>query len=296
LNNPDTGVRHTTANFASFDGTVLAYHIWEPEQLTPGAPVALIHHGAAYHGGAYVRLARSLAGVGIASLALDVRGHGRSEGQRGNLERSSTVLRDLTIATGIWRERHPDRRLVLIGESMGGLVALLQAARARRTPARVDALVLSAPGILIQPQHVFNRDSLRGALRSVLQRDSTSFARPADRQSRPARRHATSTPGGEAEQLALTGFSANYMMIVAGMSIHSPGAAVRIRVPTLIMHGKQDDVVPYHGSVLLYHMLATRDKELSLYDGAGHTLFWSPEGAPVYDDLIGWIKQRFPDA
>ena len=52
---------------------------------------------------------------------------------------------------------------------------------------------------------------------------------------------------------------------------------------------------PYHGSVLLYHMLATRDKELALYAGAGHTLFWSPEGALGAKTRRGVYQKVGPD-
>ena len=53
----------------------------------------------------------------------DARGHGRSEGNRGDLEKFDDFLLDLDIYIDLIKKEYPNLKIVLLGHSMGGLVA-----------------------------------------------------------------------------------------------------------------------------------------------------------------------------
>lgn len=82
------------------------------------------------HGARSVRLAEKLALAGIASLRFDFRGHGESEG---DIRRASvkTELEDVQAARWFLARRRKidDRRVGIIGASIGGSVALLAMSR-----------------------------------------------------------------------------------------------------------------------------------------------------------------------
>jgi len=110
---------------ASADGTKLHLYTWRG--ATPPSADVLIIHGYADHGGRYREPARYLAQSGFAVTALDLRGHGRSEGQRGYVEHFEDYHADLTAALGTLDSGRPR---FLLAHSMGALVAFDFIARA----------------------------------------------------------------------------------------------------------------------------------------------------------------------
>jgi alpha-beta hydrolase superfamily lysophospholipase len=97
----------------------------------------LVVHGYFEYGARYAELGDTLAARGIGSTALDLRGHGRSEGARGHVVAFEQYLDDVEAALGtIGKPRF------LFGHSLGGLVALLYAARRRP---ELGGLVLTNP-------------------------------------------------------------------------------------------------------------------------------------------------------
>src|SRR5512140_2238510 len=130
------------------EGLPLHLHAWPC--AAPRGTVLLVH-GLGDHGGRYDHVATALNGWGWSVIAHDHRGHGRSGGARGRIDRDDALLTDLALVIDAVRTQHTGR-LVLLGHSMGGLVASRFAAEALRPePAawsrEVNALVLSSPAL-----------------------------------------------------------------------------------------------------------------------------------------------------
>ena len=89
----------------------------------------------------HIAVAQALAGAGRSTLALDLAGHGRSDGRRAVVESVNDVLADIDRLVG---EATSTSKPVLLGHSMGGAFA---AAYATANPGRLSALVLSAPAL-----------------------------------------------------------------------------------------------------------------------------------------------------
>ncbi|WP_338483090.1 lysophospholipase [Streptomyces sp. SCSIO 75703] len=118
----------------------LAVHEWP----APARPryVALLVHGYGEHAGRHAGLAGVLAAHGAAVLAPDHLGHGRSAGERVLIEDFEDVVADVHAAALFARAAHPGLPLVLVGHSMGGLIA---SRYAQLHPGEATALVLSGP-------------------------------------------------------------------------------------------------------------------------------------------------------
>lgn len=133
------------------DGETLHWREWPATHAGAARGTVLIVHGLGEHIGRYVAMATRLNETGWHVAGFDHRGHGRSGGARGGLPRPDALLRDLSIAIDKVRASNP-RRLVLLGHSMGGLIAARFAAEALQTQPppwwrEVDALVLSSPAL-----------------------------------------------------------------------------------------------------------------------------------------------------
>ncbi len=110
----------------------------------PGEPthVVVVAHGYGEHVGRYERVAARLVGDGAVVYAVDHVGHGKSGGERVHVEDFEDIVTDVHALAGTARREHPGLPVVLLGHSMGGLIAARYAQRHRDTLA---ALVLSSP-------------------------------------------------------------------------------------------------------------------------------------------------------
>ena len=125
----------------SSEGLVL-FHV--AEVAADGEPrgVVTIVHDAGEHGGRYEALAGVLADRGWAVALPDLRGHGKSEGERGHSAGLREVHRDLDEVQNHLAYRLPDAPKVLLGVGLGAAFA---ASYAAADPGRLSALILAAP-------------------------------------------------------------------------------------------------------------------------------------------------------
>ncbi|HEY1226301.1 MAG TPA: alpha/beta fold hydrolase, partial [Ramlibacter sp.] len=132
-----------TGKIRSADGETLALREWP---ATSAVPLALVHitHGLGEHAGRYAHVAKRLNALGFVVRAHDHFGHGLSSGARGGLPHDLRLVDDLALALDDARAAYPGLPVVLLGHSMGGLVAASFVARGVRP---VDALVLSSPAL-----------------------------------------------------------------------------------------------------------------------------------------------------
>lgn len=125
------------------EGTELAWRLWEA--VDPRGTLLLVH-GLGEHSGRYRHLAEVLAARGVSVFAFDLRGHGRSEGPRGDVSAFPRFLEDLLVLEDVMNEEAPQSPRFLLGHSMGGLIAL---ERLRTLGGGYVGAVLSAPWLTV---------------------------------------------------------------------------------------------------------------------------------------------------
>ncbi|MFM7427919.1 MAG: alpha/beta fold hydrolase, partial [Elainella sp.] len=103
------------------DGLRLHSQSWQPCQPWQPRASVMIVHGYAEHSGRYAHVADHLVAQGFGVYALDLRGHGRSQGERGMIRCFADFWSDLDL---FWSQIPPTRPVFLLAHSMGTLVAL----------------------------------------------------------------------------------------------------------------------------------------------------------------------------
>jgi alpha-beta hydrolase superfamily lysophospholipase len=136
-----------TISVTAKDGTELSVYHW-PE----AAPRAVVHiaHGAAEHGARYARLAEALNAAGYAVFANDHRGHGRTAKAGGlgvfaEADGWNLAVEDLAMLVARGRDSYPGKPVVLMGHSMGSLMAQQFIAE---HGAAIDAVILSGSTVV----------------------------------------------------------------------------------------------------------------------------------------------------
>lgn len=270
----------TAGRVTAADGTELATRHWPvPDARRPWATLLLVH-GLGEHSGRYEHVGARLAEAGIDTYAYDQRGFGASGGRRAWVDRWSRFHDDLAERLAATRTAAAGGPVVLYGHSLGGLVALGYAL----TDPKLDALVLSAPaldadipawkralarvlGVAVPTLEVKNALNT-----SVLSRDPQVGVRYlAD----PLNHHLTTTRLG----LEFLREQARCRAALGGL-----------RVPTLVIHGEADRLVPTRASAPLGEVSSVTRRT---YPALRHEMHNEPEGPGVIDDVIGWLRERF---
>ena len=136
------GPRLDADRFVTFDGTRLGLTVWPARGQAWGVIAAL--HGMNDYAEAFTLAAPLWAEAGLTTYAVDQRGFGRSP-RRGVWGGEALMTEDLRTLTRLLRARHPGAVLSVVGESMGGAVAICAFASDR--PPDADRLVLLSPAV-----------------------------------------------------------------------------------------------------------------------------------------------------
>ena len=275
----------TLSTFTASDGDNLAVQDWPlPEGLELRGVVVLVH-GLGEHAGRYEHVARRLNDWGFAVRGYDQYGHGESGGVRGCLPTSTRLLDDLADVIESTRMRMDDATpLILLGHSMGGLVASVLVAQGR---VPVDALVLSSPAL--DP----GLNALQRLLLSFLPRFAPNMTvgngLDAD--------FISHDPGVVQEYKQdprvhdrISGRLARF--IADG----GPGVLSRARqwkVPTLLMYAGADHLVNPAGSRAFAAAVPPALLTVHCFEDSFHEIFNELDAEPVFDTLRQWLDARF---
>jgi alpha-beta hydrolase superfamily lysophospholipase len=130
--------------------TTIAGGLYAEIFLPTGTPkgVVLVTHGYAEHCGRYHEVAHVIVNAGWACMTYDVRGHGRSPGDRGFIEHFNIYLDDFRAACSAAQQLAPGAPLVVLGHSHGALITLRALLGDRPPPA--SHAILSSPYLELQ--------------------------------------------------------------------------------------------------------------------------------------------------
>ena len=273
-------MRHSEGTFTAADGLTIFHQAWQPD----GDPTAtiLLFHGLGEHSGRYAHVAAALVDRGFAVHALDLRGHGRSEGKRVFVKTYGELQRDLLQFRQLVEQEHPGLPLVVLGHSMGGNLAT---GHVLDHQAGVRALVLS--GAALQTS-----DDVSPALRKVagVLAKVAPGLRPQGLDAAAISRDPAVVAAYRSDPLVFTGkISAGLAgALFWSMDAFRPRYA-ELRLPLLIMHGTDDALVPVAASHMLEAAAVNADVTSHYYPGLFHEIFNEPEQQQVIADLVAWL-------
>jgi alpha-beta hydrolase superfamily lysophospholipase len=274
---------HREGTFPGSDRTPLYYQAWLPVQAHTRAVIINLH-GLGDHSGLYPNLASHFPARAVALYAFDMRGNGRSPGQRAYLDNWREYRGDLEGFVGRVREWEPGVPLFLLGNSLGGLVVLDYVLH---HPGRVEGVVAAAPvlgdvgvpPVLMALGRVMSRVLPRFSLNVGM--DLTGLAR-----------EPSVVEAVLADPLFHRRGTARLSTEVTAAITRVQHLAGSLAVPLLILHGSADRMVPPDGSRAFFAKVRFPDRELREYPGAYHGLFADRGFEEVLGDLQRWIDRH----
>lgn len=262
------------------DGHSLQTYRWGAS-AAPRARVVLVH-GIAEHATRHRHVAQRLAEAGMETTASDLRGFGASDGPRAYVDRWSHYHDDVEDQIAAARAARPVSPVVLFGHSMGGLIALgyVLADTPRPLP---DLLVLSAPAIAAAIP------AWKRAVAAVLGRVAPRFAIANELPSGGLSRDPAIAAAYATDPLNTHSTTARL-----GMELLNEQSRVQARlagltglpVPTYVLHGTADPIVPVSASTLLE---GKGNVTRRVYPDLHHEMHNEPEQSAVIADTIAWL-------
>jgi alpha-beta hydrolase superfamily lysophospholipase len=273
----------TEETFESAGGLKIFLRSWQPE-AAPRAVVVMCH-GVNSHGGQYFWPAEQLVQRGFAACALDLRGRGRSEGERFYVEDVAEYVADLAGAIRIAKARHPGLPVFLLGHSAGGVVSctytLENQAELAGLICESFAFQVPAPGFALAA--IKGLSHLAPRL-GVLRLRNEDFTRD------PKALEALNNDPLTAHEIQPALTVAALVRADERLKEEFP----LITLPVLIMHGTADKATVPAGSQFFFDTAGSRDKTLKLYDGHFHDLLNDVGKELVMADITSWLDAHLP--
>lgn len=242
--------------------------------------LALVVHGYGEHVGRYAEVAEVLVAHGAAVFGPDHVGHGGSAGERVLIEDFEDVVADVHAVARLARAAHPDVPVVLIGHSMGGMIA---ARHAQLHGDGLAALVLSGPviGDWELPRRLLALDEIPDTPISpaALSRDPGVGAAYA---TDPLVWH------GPMKRPTVVAFTR--MLDTVSTEAERGGLG---QLPLLWLHGEDDRLVPLPGSRVGIEELRADETTERIYPGARHEVFHETNKGDVFADLLHFLDGVF---
>lgn len=273
----------TEETLSHANGLEIFFRSWRPDASARG--VVVIVPGFNSHSGYYTWVAEQLTASRIAVYAIDLRGRGRSDGERFYVDSFGDYVSDVAALVKLAKSREPGLRVFLLGHSAGGVVSSLYALEnqgelaglisesiAHQIPAPDFALAVFKGLSHIAPHarilHLKNEDFSRDPNAVQAMNDDPLIA------------HETQPTQTLAE------------MVRADERLKNEFPSITL--PLLILHGTSDKATKPGGSQFLYDSAGSTDKTLKLYDGGFHDLLNDSDKPRVMADIQGWIDARLP--
>ena len=274
---PDGAVA-TEGFIPSADGTKLAYKVWP----LPNARITFaVVHGLGEHAGRYARFARGMAPFGMATQAVDLRGHGKSEGQRGHVDSWSQWVDD-SAAFIAHVEANATGEVVPLGHSFGGAV-MLSAVLAGKVP-HAKRFVLSSPALKLKADVPAWKMTLARVTSRVAPRMSLDNEVDPGTVSRiPEEVEAYRT-----DPLVHSKISSRTYAEWTNAARSNFDHAGEIKIPFLILAGTADSLIDPAGSEEL-HRRAPSTSTLRMLEGRFHEPFNDLGSDEVFATIAEWL-------
>lgn len=265
------------------DGRRIPIQTWLPRGRSKAIIIGL--HGMNDYANGFALPAERWRDFGIATIAYDQRGFGRTR-FRGIWPGVRQLERDFATMVRLVRQRFPRTPVYAVGVSMGGGVIL--SAMDRPDAPAVDGIVLVAPA-------VWSRASMPLLYRSALTLAAYTIpgaelsASGLDRL--PSDNIALLRKMGKDPHM-IKGARVDAIFGVANLMDSASAAAARVRVPTLLLYGERDEIIPRKPIQRIIKALPDRHTTVAIYREGWHLLLRDKQARVVQDDVAAWVRAR----
>lgn len=276
-------MEHKEGTFQGGGGLELYCQSWRPEKV-PRATLIIIH-GFGEHSGRYTNVVSQFIPQGYAIYGFDLRGHGRSPGQRGHINSWDEYREDVKTFLQLISKKEPTRPVFLWGHSMGALIAqdyLIHEPAGLRgaiiSGAPLDPIGVAKPFLVL--------------IARILSRVWPRFSLPLALDAKALSRDLEVVKAYEADPLVhgktTVRWGTEILKTIEGVKTH----ASEVRIPILLIHGGADSLNSPEGTRRFFEKITLTDKEIKIYPGSYHEVHNDLDQTEVMKDVAQWLERH----
>lgn len=269
-------------SFKNSDAQNLIYRAFIPEG--PLGSVVFVH-GLGEHSLKYDGFAERFYKNGIAAFLYDQRGHGRSEGRRGHVNRLEELVEDLRHFVDIVKVQTLRQDVYLIGQSLGGLLSIIFAIRYGK---EIKGVVASSPALRLK-NPPSGAETVVAKTMMFLDPALTVCNRVPFEDISHDERAVLET---KEDKLSHRLISVRLYFEMMDAMRYAFDNISKIGVPILLLHGTGDKVVDADATREFYEGLTSSDKEIKLYPELYHELFREVNKDEIQGHVLNWVLKR----
>ena len=271
-------------NWKSFDGLDMYARGWVPEGK-PKAVICLLH-GLGEHIGRYEHVAEAMTQKGYAMLGFDLRGHGKSGGQRGHTPSYDALMDDITAFLAQVEERYPGIPRFLYGHSMGGNLALNYVLR--HTP-DLNGIITTGTWLKLAFQPPASKVALGKMMNNVL----PGFSQTNGLETAALSRDVAVVTAYVSDPLVHNKISARLFISIFENGLLALEHAAEFPLPLLLMHGAADRVISVE-ACKEFAEKAGKKVTFKLWEDFYHEIHNEPGKAEVFKFMTDWLDAQLP--
>jgi acylglycerol lipase len=275
-------MNHFEWTWYAADGTRLYAQSWQPEGEVAG--VMCLVHGLGEHSSRYAHVAAALGQAGYVTLTFDHRGHGKSQGPRGDAATYEVLMDDIKRLLAEAAERFPLRPRFLYGHSMGGNLVLNYALRRRP---QLNGVIATGPWL----HTAFDPPAWRVRVARVLYTIVPALSQPAGLDTTAVSRDAAVVRAYQDDPLNHDRISLRMYFSGAEAGLWALERAAEFPLPLLLMHGGADRLTSADASSQFATNIKSRCT-FKLWDGLYHEIHNEPEQGDVFAFTTAWLKEH----
>ena len=253
------------------DGKILFLRKWESQ--SPSNKAILILHGITAYSGPYEMFANAISKTGFTAIGLDLRGHGLSDGTRGDYPSKETLISDLVETISYLKKKFST--LLIFGHSLGVLIALIAKMNSNE---KIDGLILLSAGKIINPG-VYKSPSVLQKLKILF----SAIFRP----SKPVINYYREGILGLDDPLFNFKYTLRFMRLV---SVQDLDLSEEIKCPVLLGVGEHDELFSVESAQSLLDEISCKDKKFFIMPGAKHAVEFTEES---FKEIKSWLINKF---
>ena len=254
------------------DNKTLFLRAWNPEQTSKEDIAILILHGITAYSCPYNQIGENLANKGFYTYGLDLRGHGLSDGNRGDYPSSERLINDLREALSFVKKDHAV--VVLLGHSLGVFSSVIASIHC---PDLINGAILLSAALSTRPG-IYPTPSIFKKLMILV----SSLILP----NRPVIVYRREGMVGLDDPLFNFKYTLRFMKIFSHKGLELPE---KFAFPILMGIGDQDELFTVEAARELFNDINCDNKEFFVVKGAKHAEF--PEGS--LSPLVEWLQKIF---
>lgn len=269
-------LNHETQYFLSQDGLRIYYKHWDCENAVK---ICCIVHGHGEHSSRYAHIAKALNDAGITVFAMDLRGHGISQGKKGHAKSYELVMSDIEELLKTARAEYTDLPMYLMGHSLGGNLVANYAIRMNTN--ELSGYILSSPWF----QLAFEPPAWKLQLGKWFSKLWPSLTQPSGLNVNHISRDQQEVDKYVSDPLIHDQLSAGFFEAIRSAGNYALDRASQIKLSGLIYHGTGDRIIDWKATELFASK--TQASDFHKLEGTYH----EPHNDLEKQDTIELLKQ-----